>query len=111
MLTDNTLFHFQDWLYLTHRVTMSDILPMDFENSLVLNALIIEFFDSVGIYIWTIPSLRIVNKWTYRVFCHDLSDYTPQAAYLYIDRKQATIKAIEKANKIYNLKQNSNGNK
>lgn len=66
------------------------------------NALIIEFFDSVGIFIYTIPSLRTKNKWTYRVFKSLFQDFTNQVSYIYKSRTEATNKAIEKANEIYN---------
>jgi len=71
-------------------------------DNIQLNALIIEFFDSVGIYIWTMPSLRVKTKWTFRVFKTLLEDYVNQHAYIYKSRKEATGKAIEKANEIYN---------
>lgn len=110
MLTDNTLSHFQDWLYSTHRVTMSDILPMDFENSLVLNSLIIDFFDSVGIYI-SIHYVNFNNELeSKKGFESIVTNGHLSTRFREVNtRERSIIQAIEQANKIYNLKQNSNG--
>jgi len=66
------------------------------------NALIIEWFDSVGIYIWTMPSLRVETKWTYRVFKSVLTENIKQRAFSFKTRAEATTEAIKKANEIYN---------
>ena len=65
------------------------------------DALIIEWLDSVGIYVWTIPSARVETKWTFRIF-KDLFTDIKQRAYIYKTRSEATQKAILKANEIYN---------
>jgi len=71
-------------------------------DEIYLNALIIEFFDSVGIYIWTMPSLRVETKWTYRVFKTIFTEDIKQHAYIYNSRSEATQSAITKANEIFN---------
>ena len=63
-----------------------------------LNALIIEFFDSVGIYI------NVFYKYIWRVEIRDSqSSLLSTLDYAVFDtRQEATIQAIKKANEIYN---------
>ncbi|WP_313386921.1 hypothetical protein [Chishuiella sp.] len=59
----------------------------------VANALIIEFFDGVGVYIDIISN---INTFTFESFVND--DYIGW----YYTRQEATEQAIVKANEIYN---------
>ena len=64
----------------------------------VKNALIIEWFDSVGIYI-NIENLYYQSWWYYKVKqCPD----TYEQVIMQNTRQDAIEKAIEKANEIYN---------
>ncbi len=60
----------------------------------LLNALIIEWFDSVGIYI---NALRYNKQWWKAI-----AEY--EYARIFNSRQEALTKAIKKANKIYNEK-------
>ena len=63
------------------------------------NALIIEWFDSIGIYI-TIKNKFGQNKQA-RIFWYSLNKGEKNND-VYLSRSEATNKAIEKANQIYN---------
>ena len=64
----------------------------------VKNALIIEWFDSVGIYI-NIENLYYQSWWYYKVKqCPD----TYEQVIMQNTRQEATEEAIKKANEIYN---------
>lgn len=64
----------------------------------IINALIIEWFDSVGIYI-NIENLYYQSWWYYKVKqCPD----TYEQVIMQNTRQEAIEKAIEKANEIYN---------
>lgn len=67
-----------------------------FTNSMIY-ALIIEFFDSVGIYI---------NTWEYQGFCwqidSNLLEESPKYNEPFKTRPEAQTEAIKKANQIYN---------
>lgn len=66
-------------------------------NEVILNALIIEFFDSVGIII------NIVNQDLQRWFYYEIKTTERiQGFNLVRTRQEATIQAIKKANDIYN---------
>ncbi|MCA4782330.1 hypothetical protein IF125_08630 [Empedobacter stercoris] len=67
-------------------------------ESVILNALIIEFFDEYGIHI------NIFYKYTWRVEIRDSqSSLLSTLNYAVFDtRQEATIQAIKKANDIYN---------
>ena len=69
----------------------------DYENMTdsMINALIIEWFDSVGIYIAVEPQIDFKNV------CYDVSiNFKPHS--VWGSRLQATNEAITKANEIYN---------
>lgn len=88
ILTDKTLKDFTFWLYNKHAMKIFNI---EFMKPLLFNALIIDFFDSVGIYI------EIIRN-------DDYFDYVVMEEwdYGFEIRQEAIEKAIEKANKIYN---------
>lgn len=65
---------------------------LPFEYPVYLNALIIEWFDSVGIYVNAIG----YNKHYFQPYCNRLLHEK------YETRQEATIQAIIKANEIYN---------
>jgi len=72
-----------------------DELPENLQNTII-----IEWFDSVGIYIN--PTLRMpkeVNKWAFIV------DFELHENSLFKTRQQATEEAIKKANELYNTTQ------
>ncbi len=72
----------------------------------LLNALIIEWFDSVGIYIIISPSDNPKN-WFYTILGEDiLSPFYQMYQSLddFENRQEAIIQAIKKANEIYNSK-------
>lgn len=75
-----------------HLGTNAEILPKR-----ILNALIIDFFDSVGIYI---------DTWHYDGFCWQIDCYlldeSPKYNEALKSRQEAKTEAIKKANKIYN---------
>tara|TARA_R110000782_G_scaffold130857_1_gene222566 strand:- start:1197 stop:1511 length:315 start_codon:yes stop_codon:yes gene_type:complete len=66
-----------------------------------INAVIIEFFDSVGITIDVMPILNNHIKWMPNTFCIEKEITTEDAEY-YETRNESIEKAIEKANEIYN---------
>jgi len=69
-------------------------------DNIQLNALIIEFFDSVGIYIQiSIYTKRIDSSLDW---CYSFNEEIFER--FFKSRKEATDKAIEKANEIYNNK-------
>jgi hypothetical protein len=59
------------------------------------NALIIDWFDSEGIYI-SIQPKRIISEWIFDVLINEEIDS------VWSDRQEATTEAIKKANEIYN---------
>lgn len=66
-------------------------------EELFLNALIIEFFDSLGCYI---EPKKCTEKWSFYLFgiCRLISGEE-----IYNTRTEATEEAIKKANEIFNL--------
>jgi hypothetical protein len=74
----------------------------DYLSDLCKNALIIDWLDSIGVYVWTMPSLRVETKWTYRVFKSVFSENIKQRAYVFNTRPEATTEAIKKANELIN---------
>jgi len=102
MLTDKALEYFENFFLERQK-------KFDFynANNFALNEFVtfhsyIDFFDSVGIYVISFrDSDHKENKWTWLVD----EIYT----FEYFDsRRESDVKAIYQANKIYNLKQNSN---
>lgn len=98
ILTGKAEVDFIKWASYNYGEDSGDLAMM---REVYRNALIIEFFDSVGIYI----DIRIefndsfVLK-TFDSYAED--DYVGN----YSNRQEATIQAIEKANDIYNEKNN-----
>ena len=77
-----------------------------FESMLPIysNALIIEWFDSVGIYIF-IDSVKSYKErfWRFHIAMNDLDRNIREEFYM-DNRSEITYKAIKKANEIYNSK-------
>lgn len=109
-LTDKAIEEFKDFLHKTGKENLID----DFESIdiVVKNALIIEWFDSVGIYIEininqiTDKKKEVPNCFFEGVIFHvkhkTKEGRTLTYANVNTSRQEATEKAIEKANLIYN---------
>lgn len=65
------------------------------------NALIIEWFDSVGIYICIEPYTTLKNKFVFTYYILHHKNISEQNTYA--NRNSVTHSAIEVANKLYNL--------
>ncbi|QHC84963.1 hypothetical protein AS589_09360 [Empedobacter brevis] len=64
-----------------------------------LNALIIEFLDSVGVYIYFDTGTYVLKpNYRYKIITED----DTYIGYKENSRKEATVQAIKKANEIYN---------
>jgi hypothetical protein len=87
LITGKAERDFYKWLFEKHNLQ-----PYNIFNRIFTNALIIEWFDSVGIYINIIGYSK--TKW--RVLVR--SNYDEY----FNSRQQATEEAIKKANEIYN---------
>ena len=100
ILTGQAKKDFEKWYISTESV---DIYKGDCNDQVfntIRNALIIEWFDSVGIYV-NISNLYHQNSWCYKVKnCPEVFEEKIMTK----SRKDATIEAIVKANEIYNLK-------
>ena len=96
MLTDKAKIEFESY----YNNSTADFLlnGIDFDDLplCVKNALIIDWFDSIGIYIVNNRSFRF-NKWNYEILGNFTSGFDSKS------RQEATKKAIEKANEIYNI--------
>lgn len=101
-LTGKCLTSFNDWL--GNKKHPAWCMMFEGKGELTQNAYYIDFFDSVGIYIYPVPSLRVENRWNYRIFNPRELSMHQDIAYLYNTRQEATNKAIEKANELYNEK-------
>lgn len=95
ILTGKCKNHFFNFRYKNVKWNDEDV-QMFYEDSLIeQQAWIVQFFDSVGIYI--LPQLwEITMNWNYRISDHYMSDFE------YDSRQEATKQAIIKANQIYN---------
>ena len=95
-LTNKTLEHFLEWKV----NNKNEVLDFKYLSTTSQNALIIEFFDSVGIYI------NVFYKYIWRVEIRDSqSSLLSTLDYAVFDtRQEATIQAITKANDIYNVR-------
>jgi len=98
ILTGKCLEDFRKYISFLHGLDLND---WEVQKQIFLNALIIEFFDSVGIYI----SPTHIHLYSGLVFnsmvrCGKRNNEIGN----YDTRPEATNKAIEKANKIYNSK-------
>jgi hypothetical protein len=92
-LTGKAKKSFEKWYYKEiHYVGLCDI---DMHLSQTINALIIEWFDSVGVYI-NIEPKRVIDSWIFDVLINK------EVHSVWSTRQEATTKAIEKANEIYN---------
>jgi len=96
LLTGKCKEDFEKWFEINYPYKRYDL-----QIELYLNALIIEFFDSVGIYISVKCSFCSCNIWKYLV--HEINFEDIELNILNFDsRQQATNEAIKKANLIYN---------
>lgn len=95
ILTGNTLENFTEWLYKNQYSKKEN----EFTR-VELNALIIEFFDSVGIYIDT-ESEEIYEYVGFYAYVNNES-----LNEIFKSRQEATEQAILKANEIYNERTN-----
>ena len=79
----------------------SDDLLVEGMSDIHRNALIIEFFDSVGVYIY-LETGTYFNKpnFRYKIITND----DTCIGYKEYSRQEATIQAITKANDIYNVR-------
>lgn len=83
---------FLEWLFETYSYQdLSVLYPLHLSN-----ALIIDFFDSVGIYIGVYPSTNCSQYLMFEISIND--DWIGEEE----NRQEATIQAIKKANDIYN---------
>ena len=99
-LTNKTLEHFLEWKVNNKNLSTIEVLDFKYLSTTSQNALIIEFFDSVGIYI------NVFYKYIWRVEIRDSqSSLLSTLDYAVFDtRQEATIQAITKANDIYNVR-------
>ena len=97
ILTGKALKHYKIWFdkYYNDYWTYYQSKPT------ILNALIIEWFDSVGIYIEI--SFYDDCYWTYNIYSNK-PVLEKETANICNNRQEATEQAIEKANEIYNSK-------
>lgn len=101
ILTDETLEAFQEYLYNTNKENLID----DFESIdvVIKNALIIDFFDSVGIYIEIRRNNNNpLNKGFRGYVVKRINSYHQCTSIPKSNRQEATTEAIKKANDIYN---------
>ena len=108
ILTGKAKEEFFNWLD-NQGVNGIDISNWEFEkfqllSSVSQNSLIIEWFDSVGIYIF-IDSVKSYKKrsWRFHIAMNDLDRNIREEFYM-DNRSEITYKAIKKANEIYNEK-------
>lgn len=96
ILTGKTLDNFLEWVYKEYDYKLYDLEKL-FPSHL-LYYLIIEWFDSVGIFI------NIKSKFGQRKQCERFSFNVENynSGFLYNSRNEATKQAIIKANEIYN---------
>lgn len=97
---------FLEWLSKTYDLIHYDTeLWFKNEKEITQNALIIEFFDSVGIYIDAeFFRKNIKGKPQFVSFTTDEWNGLQPLRVEFNSRKEATIQAIKKANDIYNAK-------
>lgn len=94
-LTDKAREDFLNWYEVSDYGSSIDRINITFKN-----ALIIEWFDSIGIY--------IITNYSCGDFDYEVKDYTSQNSCKihfnsnFESRQEATKQAIIKANKIYN---------
>lgn len=93
ILTGKALEDFRDWLF--NKFGIKHKFHDDIEERFLISY-IIEFFDSVGIYIGVYPATNCSQYLMFEISIND--DWISEEE----NRQQATIQAIEKANDIYN---------
>lgn len=99
LLTNKAKFDFLDWLVNNHEI---DLKGFELGKDVIQNALIVEWLDSVGIYV-------LIEK-TFNDFWYKIKESRPEITKVHIgdfdssNRNTTTSKAIEKANEIYNSK-------
>ena len=110
MLTGKSKRTFLKWLKIRVNSTLHEIDNIEFwfnlQDESFKITLIIEWFDSVGIYIIISPSDN-PNNWFYTILGEDiLSPFYQMYQSLddFENREEATEQAIKKANEIYNEK-------
>lgn len=96
ILTNKTLEHFLKWKVNNKKLSTIEILDFKHLSVTSQNALIIEFFDSVGIYIGVYPATNCSQYLMFEISIND--DWISEEE----NRQEATIQAIIKANQIYN---------
>lgn len=102
-LTDKTLEHFLEWKVNNKNLSTIEILDFKHLSTTSQNALIIEFFDSVEIYINVLLDETNNKKFKYLV-----TDFNIRHLHCWTQgtnkdsRQEATEQAIIKANDIYN---------
>jgi len=85
---------FCKWVFEKHNIQ-----PYNIWNKIFLNALIIDWFDSVGIYI-NIEPFYYKKQLYFKQYVLGYKDINEQNTYF--KRTDATEEAIKKANEIYN---------
>ena len=93
ILTGKASKDFIKWLHFKHNLQ-----PYNLFNEIIQYALIIEWFDSVGIYVNS-SGLTLSKTFISDVSVNDNCEYNYDG---FITRKEATEQAIIKANEIYN---------
>lgn len=98
ILTDKAKQEFILWYLKSEYNFAFDGLPNNLQN-----ALIIEWFDSVGITVDVMPILQNPLKYMPNTFWLEKEYSMNDEGFEYLNtRQEATIKAIEKANEIFN---------
>jgi len=92
ILTGKCKEGFEKWFFQSE---YSNIIELQDLNSSLLNALIIEYFDAIGLYILPNKSLGF-DIWNYEILGHITEGFN------FNSRQEATEKAIEKANDLIN---------
>ena len=110
ILTDKALKDFYSKIYYTEDTNQVDETEeeliqeeskiwFNYQDERFQNALIIEFFDSVGIYIFIECGTYVREPYfKYRI----VTDHDQEVSFKYNSRQEATEQAIQKANEIYN---------
>jgi len=91
ILTDKAKKQFLEWVNLNHK---DDFYYIE-SNLILVNALIIEWLDNVGVYV---NALRYNGKYWKAIANHELDKK-------HKTRPEATTEAIKRANEIINLNQ------
>ncbi|MGX9985839.1 hypothetical protein [Soonwooa purpurea] len=113
ILTDNARQHFEIWYTATqcnkekrNGASNRQLLRWLYDDGqgIILNSFIIEWFDSIGIYIF-IDNVKAYKErfWRFHIAMNDLDRNIREEFYMN-NRSEITYKAIKEANKIYNAK-------